>query len=126
MKPPLLVNENFPAPSTAKLRAAGWDVLAIADRHASLPDEGVLALACTEGRWLVTFDRDYGELIFGRQLPAPPAAILIREPHYKNHEPAEWLMQLLDEPSNCLGHFVVMTRESVRKRPLLRVLGGRS
>lgn len=123
MFPALLVNENFPAPSTAALRAAGCDVLAIADAHASLPDPEVLALACAQNRWLITFDRDYGELLFGRQLPAPPAVILIREPHYRSREPAQWLLPLLAQPENIVGSFVVLTRDSLRRRPLLRVLG---
>ena len=58
-----LVNENFPAPSVAVLRASGHDVLYIADSHAGDDDADVLALAREEGRWLVTFDRDYGELL---------------------------------------------------------------
>jgi predicted nucleic acid-binding protein len=56
------VNENFPAPSVAVLRASGHDVLSIGEAHSGIDDMAVLALARQEGRWLVTFDRDYGEL----------------------------------------------------------------
>jgi predicted nuclease of predicted toxin-antitoxin system len=61
MKPRLLANENFPAPSIRLLRDGGYDVTAVAESGASLADSDVLELAVTEKRWIVTFDRDYGE-----------------------------------------------------------------
>jgi hypothetical protein len=47
MTPPLLLNENVPLPSANRLRGAGWDVLAIAESHASIDDTGVMRLAAT-------------------------------------------------------------------------------
>ena len=67
MKPRLLANENFPAPSVQVLRSRGYDVVAVAERGAALGDTGVLALAEAEQRWIVTFDRDYGELILNSE-----------------------------------------------------------
>ena len=60
------------------LRAAGYDVLSIAETRSGDDDTKVLALAREEGRWLVTFDRDYGELLFARNLAPPPAVVLLR------------------------------------------------
>jgi len=89
MSVPFLVNENFPAPSVAKLRLAGCDVLSIAESYSGMDDSGVLSLAARESRWLVTFDRDYGELIFARGLNSPPAVILFRVASYLPEEPAD-------------------------------------
>ena len=75
MKPGLLVNENFPAPSTHALRAAGVDVIAVIDRHRGISDREVMALAREQGRWLLTFDTDYAELVFHQRLPPPPAVV---------------------------------------------------
>jgi hypothetical protein len=36
MKPRLLANENFPAPSVRHLRDRGYDVLAVTENHAGL------------------------------------------------------------------------------------------
>ena len=80
----------------------------------------MLALARKEGRWLVTFDRDYGELLFARNHEPPPAVILLRVPSYRPDEPAAWLEYLLIEPENLLGRFTVFTGKSVRSRPLLQ------
>ena len=120
MKVRWLTNENFPAPSIAVLRASGHDVLSIAESHAGDGDVNVLALAREEGRWLVTFDRDYGELLFARDYAPPPAVILLRVPSYRPEEPAAWLEHLLREPENLVGKFTVFTGKTVRSRPLLQ------
>ena len=120
MKVRWLVNENFPAPSVAVLRASGHDVLYIADSHAGDDDADVLALAREEGRWLVTFDRDYGELLFARNHAPPPAVILLRVPSYRPDEPAAWLEHLLDQSEDLLGKFTVFTGKTVRSRLLLQ------
>ncbi len=122
--PALIVNENFPAPSTRVLRAAGVDVLAIAEAHAGIPDERVLALARDMQRWLVTFDTDYADLLFRQRLPPPPAVLLLREPRYRPDEPAEWVLALTAIPAEVDGLFCVVTRERVRKRPLLYLAAG--
>lgn len=123
MKVRWLVNENFPAPSVAVLRASGYDVLSIAEFHSGDADTEVLALAREEGRWLVTFDRDYGELLFARNYAPPPAVILLRVPSYRPDEPAAWLEQLLREPEGLLGKFTVFTGKTLRSRPLLHRIG---
>jgi predicted nuclease of predicted toxin-antitoxin system len=114
-----LVNENFLAPSTAALRNAGFDVLAIAESHPGVDDTAVLSLAREEGRWLVTFDRDYGELLFLRGYPAPPAVILLRVSSYRPEEPANWLARLHENSEGLAGKFTVFTGNALRSRPLL-------
>ena len=122
MKVRWLVNENFPAPSVVIMRASGHDVLSIAESHSGDNDVDVLALARKEGRWLVTFDLDYGELLFARHYAPPPAVILLRVPSYRPEEPAGWLEHLLREPNDLLGKFTVFTGTTVRSRPLLHYI----
>lgn len=54
MKARLLANENIPAPSIVLLRAAGVDVLSIAQAHRAISDIEVLKLAREQCRWLLT------------------------------------------------------------------------
>jgi predicted nuclease of predicted toxin-antitoxin system len=122
----LLLNENFPAPSARLLREAGFDVLTIAESLAGMKDVEVLALAVREQRWLVTFDRDYGELLFARHYPAPPAVILLRVSSYRPEEPANWIMELTRDGQDCLGKFTVFDGITIRNRPLLRQVGDES
>lgn len=116
----LLLDENFPEPAVRVLRNADFDVLAIADNHSSISDPEVLALACKEQRWLATFDLDFGELLFAKRLPAPPAVILLRVRHYRPDEPALWVMEWVKHESAHLGMFTVFDGETMRSRLLVR------
>lgn len=118
MKPRLLANENFAAPSFQHLRDRGYDVAAVTEGEGSLADPDVLALAVAEKRWIVTFDRDYGELIFARGLAAPPAVVLFRTRSYRPDDPGRVLASLLDSGSEFEGHFVLVDEAGLRKRPL--------
>jgi len=46
------------------LRAAGYDVLAVAERARGAHDEDVIRLATSERRILLTEDKDFGQLVF--------------------------------------------------------------
>jgi len=117
--PGLVVNENFPAPSTQVLRSAGLDVLAIGEAYQGMDDRDALALARAQGGWLLAFDSDYAELVFQRRLPPPPAVLLIREAHYRAIDPAQWILPLVKSPSKISGLFCVVSLGALRKRPLL-------
>jgi predicted nuclease of predicted toxin-antitoxin system len=116
----LLLDENFPAPAARRLREMGHDIVEGAAECTAWPDERVLERAVTEHRWLITFDRDYGDLVFKRRLPAPPVIVLLREAHYRPAEPADWLLPLLGEAERHVGRFLVVTRDKVRWRALLQ------
>jgi predicted nuclease of predicted toxin-antitoxin system len=114
----LLVNENFPLPAVRELRERGVDVMAIIETAPAASDETVLAMAREQGRWLVTFDRDYGELVYSRQLLPPPAILYLRQGPYPPMRPATVLLDLIMEPAAVQGYFVVVGGQTVRRRPL--------
>lgn len=118
MKPPLLANENFPAPSIRYLRDRGCDVAAVVEQGGELADEKVLERAVREARWIVTFDRDYGELIFARGLAAPPAVVLFRLKSYRPEDPGRILADVLDSGAKLEGYFSLIDEAGIRKRPL--------
>lgn len=118
MKPLLLVNENFPAPALKRLRAAGFDVVAVTEVMPGASDRAVLEHARELGRWLVTFDRDYGELVFLRDLPSPPAIIYLRQEPIPSDAPAEWLTGLMADPDLKPGFFITLGSKTTRLRPL--------
>lgn len=125
MKPLLLANENFPAPSVKHLRDRGYDVSAVAEGKGSPGDPAVLSLGVAEQRWIVTFDRDYGELIFARGFPAPPAVFLFRMRSYRPDAPGRVLADLLDAGADFEGHFVLVDDAGHRKRPLPKAKSAR-
>ena len=59
----LCANENLPEDCIARLRADGHDVLWIRESAPGSPDHAVLARAYAEHRLLITFDKDFGELV---------------------------------------------------------------
>lgn len=116
--PHLLANENWPRPSVLALRAAGIEVEAVAETMPAASDRAVLLHAHLKGLWILTFDRDYGELVFARQVQPPPAIIYLRQGTFEPEWPAQAVLELLKEPDFVVGHLVVVSGRSVRRRPL--------
>ena len=74
----LCANENIPEDCVIRLRQTGHDVLWIREAAPGMPDNAVLARALAEGRLLITFDKDFGELVFRRGAKASHGIVLFR------------------------------------------------
>ncbi len=82
-------------------------------------DVAILERARAEKRLLLTFDRDFGELIFRRRHEAPPAVVFPRFVPRTPDEPATVFQNLLGHGEIRLeGRFTVVTQDQVRQRPL--------
>ena len=115
----LFADENIPLAAIRTLRAAGYDVLAGSEVMPRALDQEVLARAGTEGRLLVTFDRDFGALAFEHDLSAPAGILLLRFIPITPEEPATVLLDLFNDPDLTFsGRFTVVNRERVRQRLL--------
>ena len=112
----LLANENFPAPAIRKLRAAGMDVVAVIEVMPSVSDQAVMAYARHEQRWIITFDRDYGDLVFREGLLPPPAILFFRQEPYPPERPADIVLAMLSEPQRLEGCMVVISQQNIRRR----------
>jgi predicted nuclease of predicted toxin-antitoxin system len=114
-----LANENFPLRSVRLLRSAGLDVAAIAEDSPGATDAAVIDRAATEQRVILTFDRDYGELIYRLRAPTPAGIVYLRFRPRNPEEPAMCLQRLLNEEALLLvGKFTVLDRRQARQRPL--------
>ncbi len=114
-----LADENFPLPSVRILSAAGHDIVAVVQDSPGVADEIVLERAVREARVLLTFDRDYGSLLYQRGLPAPGGIVYFRFVPSSLEESAEYLLALLERSElSLLGMFTVAERDRVRQRPL--------
>lgn len=118
MSVPLLTNENWPRPALLVLRAAGCDVQAVVELMPGARDAEVLRYAAAAKRWVLTFDRDYGELVFARAVPAPPAIVYLRQGAYEPEWPAHFVLDLLPRADWVAGHLVVASGRALRRRPL--------
>jgi len=71
-----LADECVAAPLVAFLRAAGHDVLYVAEAAGGLSDADVIALAAHEKRLLLTEDKDFGDLVFRRRHTVPGVVLM--------------------------------------------------
>ncbi|WP_375506794.1 DUF5615 family PIN-like protein [uncultured Nostoc sp.] len=114
-----LANENFPLPSVRLLRQAGYDVASVTEDSPGIEDTEVLTRAANEQRVILTFDRDYGELIYRLRLPSPTGVIYLRFRPHTPEEPATLLLNLLEiEGLQFEERFTVLERDQIRQRPL--------
>ena len=115
----LLADENIPLAAVHALRAAGHDTAAIAEDSPGMSDGAVLERALTENRILLTFDRDFGALVYRSGATVPPGVILLRIPPRTPEEPAQMVVQLAERAELVFeGRFTVVDRERVRQRAL--------
>jgi predicted nuclease of predicted toxin-antitoxin system len=65
-----VADENFPQPALDALRKAGCEVFSVAEEYPGISDEEVAALCSESQRVLLTYDKDFGDLVFRRGLSA--------------------------------------------------------
>lgn len=115
----LLLDENVPIASVQRLRREGHDVEQVAPGET---DRSVLERARATRRLVVTFDRDFGFLVFRGGAPAPRGIVYFRSQPATPEAPAEQLLALLDSPSITLeGKLTVVEATRIRQRPLPKV-----
>ena len=110
----ILADENIPDQAIPMLRASGHDVLFVKDEQPRAPDPNVLAWATREGRLLITFDKDFGELSQRYGLKAPYGIILFRIPdEIPTRERAELIARNVNAEVEWPGYLWVI---NIRKR----------
>lgn len=113
-----LANENMPGDTVEALRAAGMDVAWVRKEAPGMGDPEVLAWAMREGRILLTFDKDFGELAFASDLPATCGIVLFRLPMPRSPDAGAMLAHLIMARTDWAGHFSVIEPGRVRLRAL--------
>jgi len=96
------------------LRAAGHDVMAIAEISPRATDEVVMEHAIREGRILLTEDKDFGQLVHASQVAAG-GVFLLRFPARARAELPRAVVKLVERRGEGLqGRFVVLQPGRVR------------
>jgi predicted nuclease of predicted toxin-antitoxin system len=113
----LLANENFPKKSVLYLRDKGFDVSSIGMDNPSIQDHAVMTIAIREDRTILTFDRDYGELIFKFNYRPKRGVIYLRLNEYKADEPGKIIEDLiLKKEFNFDNALTVFDKNAIRQR----------
>lgn len=113
----LLANENFPLKSILYLRNNGFDISSIASDYQGIEDHAVMKLAIKEGRTILTFDKDYGELIFKYNFKPQQGVIYFRLDKYKPDEPGRILEALINKKEFDFARaLTVVDKSGIRQR----------
>lgn len=114
----LLSDENMPGASQKFLEEEGYDIKYISGDLAGLPDDEVMDLAIREDRIIVTFDSDFGDLVF-RLNYRPRGVVFFRWEFYRPVEPGIYLHQMISQNEIQLdGFFTVIGSDRIRQRPI--------
>ena len=112
-----LANENFPRPSTLVLREHGYKVKSIQEDNSGISDEEVIKIALELNLIILTFDRDYGELIFKYAMDNPPSVVYFREKGRHPEFAGLSLMSLISNSQISLSDsFTVIEENNIRQR----------
>lgn len=76
-----LADENIPLEVVDILTKKGFDIQSISILNPGIEDTEVLKLAWREKRVLITFDKDFGELVFKRKLRSRGVILLRIHPY---------------------------------------------
>lgn len=115
-----LANENIPLLVVNALRTQGHDIVSATVLCRGATDRQVLDLATQEGRIVVTFDKDYGELIFRRREPAPAGVILLRFPPRSAEYIQDRLTRIITSDLPLAGRFTIVSEGRARSIPVNR------
>lgn len=113
-----LTNENIASTVVAGLREAGHDCLSAKESMRGRPDREILARAVAEGRILVTFDKDFGELAFRSRLPATCGVVLFRITQRGRELDTQRVLDTLKSRQDWTGSFWTVSDQRIRRRPL--------
>ena len=83
-----LANENIPLGAVQWLRSQGADTIHIGTSYFGISDREVIQLANQDDRTFLTFDSDYGELIFRYGLKPSAGVVYFR---LFTHQPADFV-----------------------------------
>jgi predicted nuclease of predicted toxin-antitoxin system len=113
----LLANENFPLTSILYLRSKGFDINSIGIDNPSIRDKQVMSIATKEERIILTFDRDYGELIFKYNYKPKKGVIYLRLDKYRADEPGKKIEELITKKEFQFDNaLTVLDNKGVRQR----------
>lgn len=78
------------------MRTQGFDIISIGTDNSSISDAHVMDIAIRENRTILTFDRDYGELIFKYNYQPSAGVIYLRLFPHSPEEPGHLIEGLIN------------------------------
>ncbi len=114
----ILANENVPGDAIELLRKRGHDVAWVRSDSPGATDHANLARAVAEQRLLITFDKDFGDLVFRSGQSASCGVALFRISVPSASAAAITIADALDARTDWIGQFSVIDDRHIRMTPL--------
>jgi len=114
----LLADENIPRLIVEFICSRGHDAIWIGKVAPGISDREVLSLATAQKRTLITFDTDFGELVFRLGIGAPFGVILFRLPPDSPFRIAQSIVSALESQKDWANRFSVVDENRIRMRLL--------
>ena len=114
----LLADENIPSSVVRALADGGYDVIWIRTEAPGISDIDVMKYACRDNRIILTYDKDFGELVVKDNLCPPAGIILFRLPLKNPALIAQHILDILKTRNDWDGYFSVIEERRIRMRPL--------
>jgi predicted nuclease of predicted toxin-antitoxin system len=108
----LLADENFPSASIDQLNEAGLDTQSVLKLSPGIPDKEIILLANQERRLILTFDRDFGHLIFKEGLIPENGVIYFRLQNFKPITPARLVIEMLNNKQFDFKRTITVVEEN--------------
>jgi predicted nuclease of predicted toxin-antitoxin system len=112
-----LADENIPAKTVQALKQKGIDITSILETSHGLKDTEVLDIANRQGRILITFDTDFGNLVIKQKLKTK-GIILLRFKPKSPQQIAKTIEQMLTAKKRIENHFIVVREYDIRILPI--------
>ncbi|MFM7103808.1 MAG: DUF5615 family PIN-like protein [Verrucomicrobiota bacterium] len=114
----LCANENIGRETVEALRRAGHDVLWVRESAPGSADADVLAFAQTGRRLLLTFDKDFGDLVYRHGALASSGVMLFRISQTSPSHVADRICAVVASRDDWEGHYSVVDDTVIRMRVL--------
>lgn len=110
-----LANDNFPKDSVDILNNNNIDTLSISKIKPGISDTEVINISNNDRRIILTFDKDYGELIYKNKIKPINGVILFRWNFFKPETPALFLLEKINS-FTFENKFTIISHNSIRQR----------
>lgn len=109
----LLADENIPLKTVDLLKKQGVDILSVTEFSSGLSDRELLELAERKRRIIITFDKDFGQLIFKEKLKTK-GLILLRFIPKSPQQIAKRIQHVLAAKITIENCVIIVKKDSVR------------
>ena len=114
----LLADENFPGSAVTALARAGHDMVWIRTASPEMPDDEIFKWAVREGRVILTFDKDFGEIARRARVSGPCGIVLFRLAITPSSLLCDKIIETISSRSDWAGNFAVVEANRVRIKPM--------